>query len=91
MRAVSNTSPLSALTLIGRLGLLELQFSELWIPPAVSEELDAHPHDVAGSLCGKPWNRDGCGERLRQIRRSSACYRFTCTAARLRPLPWPPI
>jgi len=47
MRAVSNTSPLSGLAMIGRLNLLKLQFSEVWIPTAVSEELDAHPHDVA--------------------------------------------
>lgn len=43
MRAVSNTSPISNLALIGRLDLLRSQLSELWIPTAVSDELEAHP------------------------------------------------
>ncbi len=47
MRAVSNTSPISNLAAIGRLSLLQSQFTELWIPPAVSHELAAHPDPVA--------------------------------------------
>jgi predicted nucleic acid-binding protein len=47
MLAVSNTSPISNLASIGRLGLLKSQFSELWIPDAVAEELAAHPDPVA--------------------------------------------
>ncbi len=47
MRAVSNTSPLSNLAAIGRLLLLKSQFSEVWIPPAVVHELEAHPDPVA--------------------------------------------
>jgi uncharacterized protein len=47
MRAVSNTSPLSNLASIGRLSLLKPQFSEIWIPPAVLLELEAHPDPVA--------------------------------------------
>ena len=47
MRAVSNTSPISNLASIGRLRLLQSQFSEIWIPAAVSQELDAHPDPVA--------------------------------------------
>ena len=47
MRAVSNTSPLSSLAVIGRLSLLRSQFSEIWIPTAASQELDAHPDPAA--------------------------------------------
>lgn len=47
MRAVSNTSPISNLAAIGRLRLLQSQFSEIWIPAAVSQELGAHPDPVA--------------------------------------------
>ena len=47
MLAVSNTSPISNLASIGRLELLKSQFSELWIPDAVAEELAAHPDPVA--------------------------------------------
>lgn len=43
MRAVSNTSPISNLSFIGRLGLLREQFEEVWIPAAVEEELRRHP------------------------------------------------
>ena len=43
MRVVSNTSPISNLAFIGRLDLLWTQFGEVWIPPAVAEELGAHP------------------------------------------------
>jgi predicted nucleic acid-binding protein len=47
MRAVSNTSPISNLAAIGRLWLLKSQFSEIWTPAAVSQELDAHPDPTA--------------------------------------------
>jgi uncharacterized protein len=45
--AVSNTSPISNLASIGRLGLLKLQFPKLWIPSAVSQELSRHPDPEA--------------------------------------------
>jgi uncharacterized protein len=47
MLAVSNTSPTSNLASIGRLDLLTKQFSAIWIPPAVAQELTAHPDRVA--------------------------------------------
>jgi hypothetical protein len=47
MRAVSNTSPLSNLAVIGRLELLKSQFSEIWIPAFVLKELSAHPDPAA--------------------------------------------
>lgn len=47
MLAVSNTSPISNLASIGRLELLKSQFSELWIPDAVFEELAGHPDPIA--------------------------------------------
>lgn len=43
MRAVSNTSPISNLAIIGKLALLQAQFSEIWIPNAVVQELNEHP------------------------------------------------
>jgi predicted nucleic acid-binding protein len=49
MRAVSNTSPISALAYIGRLSLLKSQFSEIWIPDAVWDELKLHPDNVAAA------------------------------------------
>jgi predicted nucleic acid-binding protein len=47
MRAVSNTSPISSLATIGRLAVLNSQFSEVWISAAVSQELSAHPDPLA--------------------------------------------
>jgi hypothetical protein len=47
MLAVSNTSPISNLAAIGRLELLQSQFSTLWIPDAVFGELTAHPDHIA--------------------------------------------
>lgn len=47
MLAVSNTSPISNLASIGRLELLKSQFSTIWIPDAVANELAAHPDPVA--------------------------------------------
>jgi len=43
MPAVSNTSPISNLALIGRLDLLLDQFHEVWIPNAVEAELQNVP------------------------------------------------
>lgn len=57
MRAVSNTSPISGLALIGRLSLLPPQFSELWIPTAVFEELAAHPDHAARSAVAEAFER----------------------------------
>lgn len=39
MPAVSNTSPILNLAIIGRLALLKEQFETVFIPPAVREEL----------------------------------------------------
>lgn len=47
MLAVSNTSPISNLASIGHLDLLSKQFSAIWIPTAVAQELTAHPDPVA--------------------------------------------
>jgi hypothetical protein len=61
MRAVSNTSPLSSLATIGRLLLLKSQFSEIWIPTSVFEELRAHPDPGAlaaiQEALGESWIR----------------------------------
>jgi len=45
MQVVSNTSPLSALSIIGRLGLLRKQFGTIRIPNAVWTELSHLDHD----------------------------------------------
>jgi hypothetical protein len=47
MRAVSNTSPLSNLAIIGRLELLERQFQRIVIPDAVEDELRLLPNKTA--------------------------------------------
>jgi len=39
MRVVSNTSPLLNLAIIGQLALVQQQFGQVWIPPAVLGEL----------------------------------------------------
>ena len=39
MPVVSNTSPILNLAIVGQLSLLHEQFGEVWIPPAVLEEL----------------------------------------------------
>ena len=44
MRVVSNTSPLSNLAIIGRLGLLRERYARVFIPPAVRLELLALTH-----------------------------------------------
>jgi predicted nucleic acid-binding protein len=45
MQVVSNTSPLSALSIIGRLGLLHMQFRTIRIPKAVWTELSRLDHE----------------------------------------------
>jgi predicted nucleic acid-binding protein len=50
MVAVSNTSPLSNLAIIGRLDLAREQFESLLIPPAVRAELSRNPHPRAHEL-----------------------------------------
>ena len=47
MPAVSNTSPISNLALVGRLDLLLDQFQKVWIPNAVEEELQNVPDATA--------------------------------------------
>ena len=47
MRAVSNTSPLSNLAIIGRLDLLRQRYGTVLIPPAVAQELSALSHPGA--------------------------------------------
>jgi len=47
MLAVSNTSPLSNLAVIGRLDLLREQLGSVIIPPGVRTELSHHPHSGA--------------------------------------------
>jgi predicted nucleic acid-binding protein len=47
MLAVSNTSPISNLAIIGHLDLLKHQFGAVWIPGAVADELAANPHPAA--------------------------------------------
>jgi predicted nucleic acid-binding protein len=44
MLVVSNTSPVSNLAIIGRLGLLQERYESVLIPPAVKSELDALTH-----------------------------------------------
>jgi len=50
MVAVSNTSPISSLSIIGRLELLRSQFSEVLIPEAVRTELERMPIPSAKAL-----------------------------------------
>jgi predicted nucleic acid-binding protein len=47
MPAVSNTSPLSSLAIIGRLVLLRERCGRVLIPPAVQRELAALSHATA--------------------------------------------
>jgi hypothetical protein len=47
MLVASNTSPISNLAIIGRLGLLRAQFHEIWIPGAVQAELEQLSHAAA--------------------------------------------
>ena len=47
MLAVSNTSPISNLAIIGRLDLMKSQFPVVWIPTAVGDKLAANPDPAA--------------------------------------------
>lgn len=47
MRAVSNTSPISNLAIIGRLDLLKRRYGKVRIPPAVAQELAGLSHSEA--------------------------------------------
>jgi len=47
MRAVSNTSPISNLAIIGRLELLRQRYGIVRIPPAVAQELAALSHPAS--------------------------------------------
>src|SRR5206468_7886376 len=58
MPVVSNTSPISNLTRIGRLNLLREQFSEVWIPRAVEKELRNVP-DLAARKAINEAKHDG--------------------------------
>ncbi len=63
MLTVSNTSPISNLASIGHLELLKSQFSVIWIPDAIAEELAAHPdpdaRDAIQSAIREQWIRLG--------------------------------
>jgi predicted nucleic acid-binding protein len=50
MLAVSNTSPLSNLAIIGRLDLLQQRYGVVRIPPAVAQELGRLSHPQARAL-----------------------------------------
>jgi predicted nucleic acid-binding protein len=50
MLAVSNTSPISSLAIIGRLEFLRRRYAVVHIPPAVADELGALTH-ASGSKC----------------------------------------
>ena len=58
MQVVSNTSPLSALSIIGRLGLLRAQFGTIRIPNAVWTELSRLEH-VSGKQALEQAHADG--------------------------------
>ena len=49
MRAVSNTSSISNLAIIGRLELLKQRYGQVQIPPAVAQELSSLSHAEAKS------------------------------------------
>jgi predicted nucleic acid-binding protein len=72
MLAVSNTSPISNPASIDRLELLKSQFSELWIPDAVFEELAAHPDPIAQTTIQtairEQWIRIGTSRDSRLLR-----------------------
>ena len=75
MLAVSNTSPISNLAHIGRLGLLKLQFPQLWIPNAVKQELERHPSSEART--STDFSLRGSAHSLRPGGRSLAMRRRT--------------
>ena len=53
MRAVSNTSPLSNLAIIGRLDLIRQRYGAVQIPPAVATELSRLMHPAAKASLSK--------------------------------------
>jgi len=53
MRAVSNTSPILNLAIIGRLSLLKEQFETVFIPPAVKKELRVDSELPGSSAIGE--------------------------------------
>ena len=53
MRAVSNTSPLSNLAIIGRLDLLRQRYGTVQFPPAVATELSRLTHPAAQASLSK--------------------------------------
>ena len=50
MVAVSNTSPISNLAIIGRFGLVREQFGTVLVPSAVQQELSQLRHNAAASV-----------------------------------------
>jgi predicted nucleic acid-binding protein len=72
MLAVSDTSPISNLAFIGRLELLKSQFSTVWMPDAVANELLAHPDpavkDLIQAAKREHWIRVGTPEDSRLLR-----------------------
>lgn len=72
MLAVSNTSPISNLASIGRLSLLKSQFSLVWIPDAVAQELLAHPDasasDAIQLAIREQWIRVGAPQNSRLLK-----------------------
>src|SRR3954466_11939745 len=69
MRVVSNTSPVSNLAIVNRLGLLKARYEQIAIPPAVHDELQLFSH---------PEGR----ERLAQALREGLDRRGTCSLSR---------
>jgi hypothetical protein len=53
MLVVSDTSPLSNLAIIGRLGLIQEQLGTVVVPPAVRAELQRIPHAAANGALQK--------------------------------------
>jgi predicted nucleic acid-binding protein len=58
MPIVSNTSPVLNLAIVGRLPLLRQQFGEIWIPPAVLNELRVE-EDMPGSQSAREAMEEG--------------------------------
>ena len=59
MAAVSDTSALSNLALIGRLSLLQSQFQIVWVPEAVRAETEEVPTLEAKALIDQAFRTDG--------------------------------
>ena len=78
--------PFSNLASIGRLELLKAQFSTVWIPDAVANELAAYPTRLPAMLFKMPSGRNRCELRLLRI---PACSSFSCcNFTGPRPRPW---